>query len=928
MTHRTSTKGLWLTLFVLWSGLVLYVAWSEYHSQDRLIMDLAKAEAEGSFNKDLVYRRWAAKQGGVYVSVSDYTPPNPFLAHVPQRDVVTTDGKHLTLVNPAYMTRQVHELGAIQYGAKGHITSLNPLRPENTPDAWERDSLETMEKNPHEIVAMQLIDGQEYLRLIRPMYTETMCLKCHNSQGYEVGDVRGGISVSIPLKSYREAQQQLFRNDASHLFLLWLLGVVALFGLRYQVQTRLKREDEARKEIALSEEKYRVLFKDSLTGIGIADLETGRLIECNNKLAQMVGRQPEELIGQPQGILHPDFEKDKDSALTQTFLKHHGEFHGKVLSSQLITKNGQLKDVEIQGGIVTFGNRKYQFGMFLDVTERNRFEQQNHRLLQAIDQSPISIMMTTCDGTPVYCNQCFQEKTGYSLEDCSNSSNPFYQFIQQRLPSECSGYERNGIVEPWFEELEFHAPSGAVTWERISISSVYDLKEKCTHLVVIGEDITEEKENAQHFEFLATHDSLTGLANRLLLHDRLDQAIIKAKRTRSSVFLMLLDVDRFKVINDSMGHDNGDRLLQLIADRLLSLVREADTVVRLGGDEFVLLLNDVETLDDALKVADSIHQELATPFKLKDRQLPVAVSIGVCFYPEHGLSSVELLRHADVAMYKAKEEHSQTCVFEPSMDGFLLESLELEAQLRQAISNNELQVYYQPKVDADSEKIVGLEALLRWIQPEKGMISPGLFIPLAEQTDLIHEIGLWVIQEVCRQLREWCDLGFSMVPVAVNLSAKQFQSANLAKSVQEILESYQIDSAWFEFELTESMIMKNPLSSIRIMDDLKKLGIRLAVDDFGTGYSSLNYLRRLPLDYLKIDRSFIDDVTRDFSADAVATSIIGIAKSLGMQTIAEGVETVEQLTFLKDNHCDFIQGFYFYRPMPAEQVSELMNEPS
>ena len=928
MTHRTSTKGVWLTLFVLWSGLVLYVAWSEYHSQDRLIINLAKAEAAGCFNRDLVYRRWAAKQGGVYVPVSDYTPPNPFLAHVQQRDIITTDGKHLTLVNPSYMTRQVHELDAIQYGAKGHITSLNPLRPENTPDAWERDCLETMEKNPHEIVAMQSIDGQEYLRLIRPMYTETMCLKCHSSQGYEVGDVRGGLSVSIPLTSYREVQKKLFRNDASHLFFLWLLGVVALLGLRYQVQTRLKREDEARKEIALSEEKYRVLFKDSLIGIGIADLETGRLIECNNKLAQMVERQPEELIGQPQGILHPEFEKDKDSALTQTFLKHHGEFHGKVLSSQLITKNGQLKDVEIQGGIVTFGNRRHQFGMFLDVTERNRFEQQNHRFLQAIDQSPISIMMTTRDGTPVYCNQCFQEKTGYSLEDCSKPSNPFYQFIQQRLPSECSGHESSGLVEPWFEELEFHAPNGAVTWERISISSVYDLKEKCTHLVVIGEDITEEKENARHFEFLATHDSLTGLANRLLLHDRLEQAIIKAKRTRSPVFLMLLDVDRFKVINDSMGHDNGDRLLQLIADRLLALVREADTVVRLGGDEFVLLLNDVETLDNALKVADSVHQELSTPFELKDRQLPVSVSIGVCCYPEHGLSSVELLRRADVAMYKAKEEHSQTCVFEPSMDGFLLESLELEGQLRQAISKNQLQVYYQPKVDADSEKIVGLEALLRWRQPEKGMISPGLFIPLAEQTELIHEIGLWVIQDVCRQLREWNDLGFSMVPVAVNLSAKQFQSADLARSVQEILESYQIDSAWFEFELTESMIMKNPLSSIRIMEDLKKLGIRLAVDDFGTGYSSLNYLRRLPLDYLKIDRSFIDDVTRDFSADAVATSIIGIAKSLGMQTIAEGVETVEQLAFLKSNHCDFIQGFYFYRPMPAEQVSEFLKEPS
>jgi len=924
MTHRTSTKGLWFTLFVLWSGLIFYGAWSEYTSQQQLIIDLAKAEAAGSFNKDVVYRRWAAKQGGLYVPVSDHTPPNPHLDHVPHRDVVTREGQHLTLVNPAYMTRQVHELGAVQYGAKGHITSLNPLRLENTPDPWERDALEQMETSPEEVVSVQLLDGKEYLRLIRPMYTESMCLKCHSSQGYEVGDVRGGVSVSIPLAPYREAQLNLFRKDMTHHALLWALGVAGLLFLRHLVQSRLRREDEVQQEIALSEEKYRALFRDSLIGIAIADCTSGRIIECNKKLAHLVERTPEELIGKPQGILHPKFEKDQDSAVTQTFKKHQDEAHDEVLGSYLITKSGQLKDVEIQGGTVSFGNQNYQFGLFLDVTERNKFEQQNHRLLQAIDQSPICILMTTCDGRPVYLNQFFKEKTGYSLDECSHPDNPIYQFIQQRIPVQCGSNDGRNYDEPWLEELEIRSKDGGIHWERISISLVYDLKGQCSHLIVIGEDITEEKKNAQHFEFLATHDSLTGLANRLLLHDRLDQAILKAKRVHGTVFLILLDVDRFKMINDSMGHDNGDRLLQLIADRLLKVVRESDTVVRLGGDEFVVLLSEVETLDDALCAAEAIHRELSEPFTVSERQIPLTVSAGICNYPDHGMSSLELLRHADVAMYKAKETHSQTCIFESSMDGLVLESLELEAELRQAIVKNELHVYYQPKVDAGSEKIIGFEALLRWVHSDKGMISPGVFIPLAEQTGLIHEIGLWVIEDVCRQLRQWADQDYAIVPVAVNLSAKQFQSVDLAKQVATILDSYHIDSNWFEFELTESMIMQNPLSSIRIMKDLKDLGLRLAVDDFGTGYSSLNYLRRLPLDYLKIDRSFIDDVTQDLSADAVATSIIGIARSLGMQTIAEGVETAEQLMFLKDNNCDFIQGFYFYRPMPVDNATSLL----
>jgi len=923
MTQTTSVKGLWLGLFVLWTGVVIFIGWSEFKDQQQLVLKLAAAEAAGSFNKDLVYRRWVARQGGVYVIASDYTKPSSYLDHVPHNNIVTKEGLHLTLVNPAYMTRQVHELSAQQYGAQGHITSLNPLRPENAPDSWERVCLMQMEQNQTECVSVGDIDGESYLRLMRPMYTESPCLKCHSHQGYELGDVRGGISVSIPLTPYNLAQKELQLSNLLHLTVLWILGSILLMILRFVIQRRLKREDEVQKKIALSEAKYRLLFDESMVGFAIAELDSGTLVDCNRYLAKMVDRDSHELIGQSQKILHP-VDLENEMPYSPSFTEHRDGESGDIKRTQLITKDGEIKDVEVQASFITLEGIRYMYGLFIDVTERIEYEQQSNRLKQAIDQSPICVVMLSLTGQPVYVNQCFEDRTGYTLEECCNIENPISKYIENKIEIFQDVDGRHRTSEPWLEERQIRSKSGELFWERTTLSPVYDLEKKITHYLVIGEDITEEKKNALQFEFLATHDSLTGLANRLLLGDRLEQSILKAKRLHSEVYLILLDVDRFKIINDTMGHDSGDLLLQKIAERLESTICELGTVVRFGGDEFVVLLDEIDSRKKALDVVESIHSALSVPFDVKERQLSISVSAGISSYPDHGMTSAQLLRYADVAMYKAKEGSAKTCVFEPCMDDVLIESLEIEAELRQAIANKELQVYYQPKVEPDSERIVGLEALLRWIHPHKGMISPALFIPIAEQSGLILEIGLWVVETVCRQINNWQKDNVYMVPVAVNLSAVQFQSLDLASQVETLLKTYQVDTKWFEFELTESMIMNNPLSSIRIMNELKKLGIRLAVDDFGTGYSSLNYLRRLPLDYLKIDRSFIDDVTLDASADAVATSIIGIARSLGMETIAEGVETVEQLNFLKDNQCDLIQGFYFYKPMPADEIKTLL----
>ncbi|MBN2645998.1 MAG: EAL domain-containing protein [Desulfuromonadaceae bacterium] len=922
MKNLIATKRLWLGLLLAWTSLILVLAFEQYRNQEQLVLKMAAAELQGSFNKDLVYRRWVAKQGGVYVPVSEHTPPNPYLAHLPHRDVETTSGKQLTLVNPAYMTRQVHELAAQQYGAKGHITSLYPLRPENIPDAWEGACLEAIEKNPQDFTELAQIEGEEYLRFIRPMYTESICLKCHAAQGYQLGDIRGGISVSIPLASYRAAQWATFRTNLSHLLLIWGVGSALLLALKRVTQRQLTQERHVQSVIALSEEKYRSLFNESLIGIGLADFETGTMVDCNRQLAALVERTLEELIGQSQKILHPLTQQEETRSVTDDFDDHRRSGSGTIRQTQVITKSGRLKDVLIQSNQIMLNGRKHLFGLFMDITERMAVEKRNHLLLEAINQSPVSILLVTRAGQPIYVNHLFEQRKGYSLQDCADPENPVHQFIKNRVHAFDLETQSGVAPESWLEERLARAKSGSSYWERTTIAPVHDPQGRISHFVVLGEDITEEKQNAEHFEYLSTHDSLTGLANRLLLNDRLDQAILQAKRTEKAFYLILLDIDRFKRINDSLGHDVGDMLLQQVAERLRASLRESDTLVRLGGDEFVVLLTDVSDQASALRIVNAIHQQIVLPFDLLGKRLNITASVGVCSYPAHGATALELLRHADAAMYKAKEQSSPTCLFEKSMDGVLVETLDIESDLRQALVNNELLLHYQPKIDTVSGKIVGLEALLRWCHPNKGLIPPGVFIPVAEQSELIVDIGLWVIDAACRQLALWQQAGLCAVPVAVNLAARQFESKNLVSQVKAKLKQYQIDARWLEFELTESMIMGNPLASIKIMRGLKEAGIRLAVDDFGTGYSSLNYLRRLPLDYLKIDRSFIDDVTKDASADAVATSIILIARSLGMETIAEGVETVEQFAFLQQNSCDYIQGYYFYKPMPAEQLEE------
>ena len=444
--------------------------------------------------------------------------------------------------------------------------------------------------------------------------------------------------------------------------------------------------------------------------------------------------------------------------------------------------------------------------------------------------------------------------------------------------------------------------------------------------------LEDEREAAElasdEIEHLAYHDALTGLPNRPLFFDRLIVALAQAARTQTKVGVFFLDLDRFKDINDSLGHSLGDALLKGVSDRIRHCVREGDTLARFGGDEFTLLIPRIEHIEDAAKIAQKIIETLKIPFVVSDRELFVSTSIGVSIYPTDGTDPETLVRNADTAMYRAKDSGRDNYqLYAPAMNARALERLALENMLRKALTARELTIYYQPIINATAQAVVGMEALLRWNHPELGLLTPGHFISVAEHSGIIVPIGEWVLRTACKQLRVWQKRFDRTLSVSVNLSARQFQQPNLAEQIRSAVEESGIESHTLQLEITESNAMQNADNSMYTLRDLKSLGVRIAMDDFGTGYSSLNYLKRFPIDTLKLDRSFVADVTKEGSDAAIVTAIIAMAHSLQLKVVAEGVESEEQFAFLKDRRCDYMQGYLFGYPYSIEEVERFLSEP-
>ncbi|HRE55670.1 MAG TPA: EAL domain-containing protein, partial [Candidatus Competibacter sp.] len=559
-----------------------------------------------------------------------------------------------------------------------------------------------------------------------------------------------------------------------------------------------------------------------------------------------------------------------------------------------------------------------------------RVEAELRLAARVFENSREAIMITDADNHILSVNRAFIDITGYSAEDVLGQTpqllasgrhdRDFFQTMWHAVVTE--GH--------WQGELWNRRKNGEIYPEWLGITAVYDARGHLTHYVAIFSDLSERKATADQIEFLAHHDPLTALPNRVLLYDRLEQALTQAERQRTAVALLMLDIDRFKLVNDSLGHEIGDQLLQAVAMRLRQQVRDTDTISRQASDEFLILLPETG-LEGAERVVDNVLKCLKNePFKIADHNLNLTASVGVSLYPAYGRDSDSLLKQAGIALDYAKNGGGNTYRFyAASMNVDTLERLHLETSLRLALDRGEFLLYYQPQFAMDSGLIVGAEALLRWQHPEWGLVVPGRFIPVAEDSGLIVPIGEWVLREACRQARAWRDAGLRSITVAVNLSAMQFKRSDLLATVTHALQESGLAPDFLELELTESILIQDVDSALKVVRQMRAMGVKLSIDDFGTGYSSLSYLQKLAVHKLKIDQSFIRGLSgNDTDSAAIIRAIIQMAHSLKLLTVAEGVETGQQLSFLRHHRCDEMQGYYLGRPMPALEFAAWLAEPA
>ena len=540
------------------------------------------------------------------------------------------------------------------------------------------------------------------------------------------------------------------------------------------------------------------------------------------------------------------------------------------------------------------------------------------------EHSMEGILVTDADNKIISVNRSFVEITGYRPEEVighnprvlssGRQDNEFYDQIWESIAATGS----------WQGEVWNRRKNGEVYPESLTIIRVENAEGVVINYLAIFSDISERKLAEERIQQLAHYDVLTGLPNRILFSDRLEQAMIFAQRNHAKVSLLFLDIDRFKQINDTLGHGVGDQLLQKVAERLLDCVREHDTVSRQGGDEFVVVLPETDVAGAEL-VAEKILQAIIQSYSMEGHDLRITASIGIAVYPDHAQDSETLIKYADVAMYQAKEGgRNRYLRFDPGMNASAYERLKLETALRVALERNEMRVFYQAQVDLVSGHVIGCEALIRWQHPEMGMILPEKFIPLAEETGLIVSIGHWVLEESIKQCRAWRDAGFQALSVSVNLSTLQFRQRNLSSQINDLLQKYELPASMLDLEITEGILMQGVERILLTLHELSAMGVTISIDDFGTGYSSLSYLKRFPIQKLKIDQSFVHDMTTDSSDATMVRTIILMAHSLKMHVTAEGVETEEQVDFLRQCGCERAQGYYFSRPIPADEFEKLL----
>jgi diguanylate cyclase (GGDEF)-like protein/PAS domain S-box-containing protein len=649
---------------------------------------------------------------------------------------------------------------------------------------------------------------------------------------------------------------------------------------------------------------------------------------------RLTGYTPQELIGNRvisfNELIHPDDqgplkrENIGDADNPRRYLMEYRLRHRDGSWRWVCERGAPIYDPATSSWILE--------GFIEDVSERRSADEarrQAEARYQGIFQNALEgIYHTSPDGRLLVANPALARILGYDspeqLMAAVNDVGTQVYVEPQRRVDMLEALERDGSVRAF--EFQVFRRNGEVIWLSVNSVAQRDATGKTLYYEGILEDITDRRVYQAQIERQANYDALTGLANRTLLNTRLHQAIHRAAENRDEVAVAFIDLDQFKFINDTFGHELGDNLLQTMADRLRSCVRESDVVARQGGDEFVLLLNRYRP-DDLASVVQRVHAAIAQPWKVGRREFHVSSSIGVAVYPSDGRSADVLLRNADAAMYKAKENgRNGYQFFTAELNRVLVERLDIEHRLRGALARQQFLLHYQPRIDMGTGMIGGAEALLRWRVPQQGLVSPQRFISVAEDTGLIVPIGRWVLHNACQQARAWQEEGLPPVTVSVNVSPRQFRDGNIVEIIAEALKSTGLEARYLQIELTEGLAMHGAEKYVHMLGQIKKLGVQIAVDDFGTGYSSLSYLKRFPVDQLKVDRSFVTDLATDPDDAVIVQAIIALGHKLGLTVVAEGVETDEQLQFLRRCHCDEMQGFLFGKPMIASEFAALLRD--
>nr|WP_281397233.1 PAS domain S-box protein [Chitinivorax tropicus] len=758
--------------------------------------------------------------------------------------------------------------------------------------------------------------------------------------GYEESDILGKpmsmLTRAVPQAQCDQVRHQLQDQGYWHgeylvcsrhdeVFPVWLSvfvlrqteGLITNVVSIFSDISELKQAEVAKQQ---AEGKFRALVELSLVGFYI--VQDDILHYANPTLAEMVGHDQQAMAGREVN----DFIAPDDWMLVQQNhrLRLTGEIDHLRYTFRIRHRDGHLVDVEAHGRRFEFNGRPAIIGMLIDISERVKQERQLRLAAKVFDNAQEGILITDANAEIIATNPAFSRITGFEgggtigkVSRMFRDGRDYGEINQDMLMSlEMSGH--------WQGELVDRRSNGDAYPAWLSISAVRDDQGRISNYVGVFSDITSRKEAEERLHFLANHDALTRLPNRARLHERLEQSLFRLHGHAHQLAVLFIDLDRFKTINDTLGHHAGDQLLKEVAVRLKRCVKEWDLIARLGGDEFTVVMENITDVQHVAGVAERLLHTLGQPFMLEQQELFITASIGIAMAPIDGSDAASLLKNADIAMYRAKELGKNTYQFFASeMNALAMEHLVMESSLRYALERREFELHYQVQVELLQHRIIGMEALVRWRHPELGLVAPARFIPLAEENGFIVPIGEWVLLTACQQAKRWQEAGYPPVRMAVNLSPRQFRPFSLVQSVRNALALSGLAPEWLELEITESMIMRDAEEAIEIMSELKAMGVQLSIDDFGTGYSSLNNLKHFPIHNLKIDGSFIAGVPGDGEDTAITEVIITMAKRLGLSVVAEGVERMEQLLFLRENGCDLVQGFMFSEPRPAEEIELL-----